>query len=74
MEVGCDPWFQDICLYRRMMVTIEEDLEELAAALRVGIDPFPPSKPKRSLGRMAIASFMIILMLSWVSKLLMRFL
>jgi hypothetical protein len=56
------------------MVTIEEDLEELAAALRSGIDPFPPSKPKRSLGRMAIASFMIILMLSWVSKLLMRFL
>jgi|TARA_B110000495_G_scaffold146785_1_gene129678 hypothetical protein len=57
-----------------MMVTIEEDLEQLAAALRSGIDPFPPSKPKRSLGRMAIASFMIILMLSWVSKLLMRFL
>jgi hypothetical protein len=56
------------------MVSIEEDLEELAAALRVGIDPFPPTKPKRSLGKMAIASFMVILMLSWVSKLLMRFL
>ena len=55
------------------MVTIEEDLEQLAAAIRIGIDPFPPTKPKRSIGRIAIASFMIILMLSWVSKLLMRF-
>ena len=43
------------------MVTIEEDLEQLAAAIRIGIDPFPPTKPKRSIGRIAIASFMIIL-------------
>ncbi|MED5349918.1 MAG: hypothetical protein VYB50_00325 [Candidatus Thermoplasmatota archaeon] len=56
------------------MVTIEEDLEMLAQAMRHGIDPFPPAKPKRPWGRFALASFMILLMLSWVSRIMMRFL
>ena len=55
------------------MVTIEEDLEMLAKSLEMGIDPFPPPKPKRPWARYAIASFISILMISWVSKFLMRF-
>jgi len=56
------------------MVTIEEDLEMLATALDMGIDPFPPIKPKKPWAKYAIASFMTIMMISWVSKFLMRFL
>tara|TARA_B100000212_G_scaffold330784_1_gene297364 strand:+ start:1373 stop:1543 length:171 start_codon:yes stop_codon:yes gene_type:complete len=55
------------------MVTIEEDLEMLAKAIEMGIDPFPPPKPKRPWAKYAIASFLSIMMLSWVSKYLMRF-
>tara|TARA_B100001996_G_scaffold208749_1_gene160115 strand:+ start:408 stop:581 length:174 start_codon:yes stop_codon:yes gene_type:complete len=54
------------------MVSIEEDLEMLAASLDMGIDPFPPAKKPRPWGRYAIASFMTIMILSWVSKVLMR--
>ena len=50
------------------MVTIEEDLEMLAKSLEMGIDPFPPPKPKRPWARYAIASFLSIMMISWVSK------
>jgi hypothetical protein len=57
--------------------SVEEELQELAAlvreAERLGIDPWPPDKPERPWGRWAIGSFMIILMLSAVSKVLFRF-
>tara|TARA_B100000767_G_scaffold227641_1_gene217675 strand:- start:1059 stop:1229 length:171 start_codon:yes stop_codon:yes gene_type:complete len=56
------------------MVTIEEDLEMLATSLSMGIDPFPPIREKRPWAKYAIASFMTIMMISWVSKFLMRFL
>ena len=66
-------WFQYITWFGPLMVTIEEDLEMLAKSLEMGIDPFPPPKPKRPWARYAIASFLSILMISWVSKFLMRF-
>ncbi len=66
-------WFQDIPLYRRVMVSIEEDLAMLATSLEMGIDPFPPPKKKKPWARYAIASFLSIMMISWVSKFLMRF-
>ncbi|MBT3656939.1 hypothetical protein OAU99_01365 [Candidatus Poseidoniaceae archaeon] len=55
------------------MVTIEEDLEMLATAIDMGIDPFPPKKEKKPWAKYAIASFMSIMMISWVSKFLIRF-
>jgi len=55
------------------MVSIEDDLAELAAAIEMGIDPFPPPREKRNWGKIALASFMIIMLISWVSKALMRF-
>ncbi len=55
------------------MVTIEEDLEMLATAVEMGINPFPPPKKKRPWGKFALASFMTMIMLSAVSKLMMRF-
>ncbi len=55
------------------MVTIEEDLEMLATSLDMGINPFPPPKKKRPWAKYAIASFLSIMMISWVSKFLMRF-
>jgi len=67
-------WFQDISWSGTIMVTIEEDLEMLATSLDMGIDPFPPAKPKKPWAKYAIASFMTIMMVSWVSKFLMRFL
>tara|TARA_B110001452_G_scaffold265395_1_gene269953 strand:+ start:744 stop:914 length:171 start_codon:yes stop_codon:yes gene_type:complete len=54
------------------MVTIEEDLEMLATSLNMGIDPFPPQREKRPWAKYAIASFMSIMIVSWVSKFLMR--
>tara|TARA_B100001113_G_scaffold300371_1_gene259091 strand:- start:299 stop:499 length:201 start_codon:yes stop_codon:yes gene_type:complete len=54
--------------------TIEEDLELISIAIDMGIDPFPPKKEKRKWGRIALASFMIILVVSWTSQFLMRFL
>ena len=57
--------------------SIEEELAELAAlvdeAERLGFDPWPPTKPDRPWAKWALGSFMIILMLSAVSKVLFRF-
>ena len=66
-EVSIEVW------YTFAAETIEEDLEMLAKAMEMGIDPFPPPKPKRPWARYAIASFLSIMMISWVSKFLMRF-
>ena len=54
--------------------TIEEDLALVAQAMEMGIDPFPPKREKKRWGRMALGSFMIVLMVSWTSQFLMRFL
>ena len=52
--------------------SVEEELAELAAlvdeAERLGFDPWPPDKPERPWARWALGSFMIIMMLSAVSK------
>lgn len=57
--------------------SVEEHLQELAAivdeAERLGIDPWPPDKPERPWARWALGSFMIVLMLSAVSKVFFRF-
>jgi hypothetical protein len=57
--------------------SLEEELAELAAlvdeAERLGIDPWPPEKVVRPWAKWALGSFMIILMLSAVSKVLFRF-
>ena len=57
--------------------SVEEELAELAElvreAERLGIDPWPPEKKERPWARWALGSFMIILMLSAVSKVLFRF-
>jgi hypothetical protein len=39
----------------------------------LGIDPWPERKPPRPWAKYALASFMIIMMLSWVSKGMYRF-
>ena len=54
--------------------TIEEDLELLSKAIEMGFDPFPPKREKRRWGRIALASFMVVLVVSWTSQFLMRFL
>ena len=54
--------------------TIEEDLELISMAMEMGIDPFPPKREKKRWGRMALASFMIVLVISWTSEFLMSFL
>ena len=50
--------------------SVEEELEQLAAlvaeAEALGIDPWPERKPPRPWAKYALASFMIIMMLSWV--------
>ena len=57
--------------------SVEEELAELAAlvdeAERLGFDPWPPDKPERPWARWALCSFMIIMMLSAVSKVFFRF-
>ena len=57
--------------------SVEEELAELAAlvdeAERLGFDPWPPDKPERPWARWALGSFMIIMMLSAVSKVFSRF-
>jgi hypothetical protein len=57
--------------------SVEEHLEQLAylnkEAEELGIDLWGESKPTRPWAKYALASFMIIMMLSWVSKLLFRF-
>ena len=48
--------------------SVEEELEQLAAlvaeAEALGIDPWPERKPPRPWAKYALASFMIIMMLS----------
>ena len=50
--------------------TIEEELEIIASANEAVIDPFHPIKESKPWGEIALGWFMIIMMLSWVSKLL----
>lgn len=47
------------------------DLIEQAEAM--GIDLWPETKPARPWAKYALASFMAVMMLSWVSKVLFRF-
>ena len=53
--------------------TIEEELEIIAQALDAGIDPFPPKKPPSRIAKLALGWFMVIMMVSWVSQLLYRY-
>ena len=57
--------------------SVEEELEPLAKLVEeaeaLGIDPWPETKPPRPWAKYALASFMIIMMLSWVSKVMFRF-
>jgi hypothetical protein len=57
--------------------SVEEHLAQLAElskeAEALGIDLWGEPKPTRPWAKYALASFMIIMMLSWVSKLLFRF-
>ena len=57
--------------------SVEEELEHLAKlvaeAESLGIDPWPKKKPPRPWAKIALASFMIIMMLSWVSRWMYRF-
>ena len=52
--------------------TIEEELELIAEAMRLGIDPFPPRRERKQPMRSALGWFMIIIMVSWVSQFLYR--
>ena len=57
--------------------SVEAHLAELAElvdqAEKLGIDIWPETKPVRPWAKYALASFMIIMMLSWVSKVMFRF-
>ena len=56
--------------------TVEEELAELAQivaeAEAEGIDPWPEPKPERPWAKWTIATFVTVMMLSWVSQLLFR--
>ncbi|MBL20969.1 MAG: hypothetical protein CMB42_03775 [Euryarchaeota archaeon] len=52
--------------------TIEEELELMAEAIRLGIDPFPQKKDRSRVLRASLGWFMIIIMVSWVSQFLYR--
>ncbi|MEK9738346.1 MAG: hypothetical protein VW438_01315 [Euryarchaeota archaeon] len=52
--------------------TIEEELALFAEAIEAGIDPFPEPKKETPWERYAVAWFMIVLMISFASKVLMR--
>ena len=52
--------------------TIEEELALFAEAIEAGIAPFPPKKETKPIARYALAWFMVIIMITWVSKILMR--
>jgi len=56
---------------------VEEHLAEMADLIEqaeaMGIDLWPETKPSRPWAKYALASFMTIMMLSWVSKVLFRF-
>ena len=57
--------------------SVEDHLAEMAGLIEqaeaLGIDLWPETKPVRPWAKYALASFMIIMMLSWVSKGLARF-
>jgi hypothetical protein len=57
--------------------SVEEELQLLAQLVEeaeaLGIDLWPDPKPARPWAKYALASFMIIMILSWVSKVLFRF-
>ena len=57
--------------------SVEEHLAEMADLIEqaeaMGIDLWPETKPARPWAKYALASFMIIMMLSAVSKVLFRF-
>ena len=65
--------------YRRLMKanSVEEEPEHLAKLVEeaeaLGIDPWPEKKPPRPWAKFALASFMIVMMLSWVSRWMYRF-
>ena len=52
--------------------TIEEELALFAEAIEAGIDPFPEPKKDTPWARYAVAWFMILLMISFASRLLNR--
>ena len=60
-----------------MADSVEEELAQLAEVVRIaesqGIDPWPDTKPAKPWAKYALASFMTLMMLSWVSKILYRF-
>ena len=57
--------------------SVEEHLAELAQlvaeAEAIGVDIWPETKPVRPWAKYALASFMIIMIISWVSKAMVRF-
>ena len=57
--------------------SVEEELEHLAKLVEeaeaLGMDPGPEEKQHRPWAKFALASFMIIMMISWVSKWMYRF-
>ena len=57
--------------------SVEEHLAELAElvaeAEAMGVDLWPEPKPVRPWAKCALASFMIIMIVSWVSKAMVRF-
>ena len=57
--------------------SVEDHLAELAElvskAEAMGVDLWPETKPARPWAKYALASFMIIMMLSWVSRWMYRF-
>ena len=56
--------------------SVEEELEHLAKLVEeaeaLGIDPWPERKQPKPWAKYALASFMILMMLSWVSKWMYR--
>ena len=52
--------------------TIEEELELIAEAMRLGIDPFSPKRERNRVLRLTLGWFMIVIMISWVSQFLYR--
>ena len=53
--------------------TIAEELEIISQALDAGIDPFPPKREPSRWAKTALGWFMIVMMVSWVSQLLYRY-
>ncbi len=57
--------------------SVEDHLAEMAELIEqaeaLGIDLWPETKPARPWAKYALASFMIVMMLSWVSKGMARF-